>query len=381
MILPLDGLDALRALRAYRRENGTLPAARIELPEPDPAPQRRWTTRVLPLERLALDRPPDKERPLAVLSPTAAARPQAAFAQVHVVSGLPEGSFVDLGGGLVIPCPELLFVRLTAHMTQEALALVGYELCGTYARDPRDPRLGETMFGLPPITSVERIMAYLARLGRRRGWILSRRVLSLVRDNAWSPMEGVIAVMALLPGHEQGYGLGSVTLNRRIEAPEELARLGVCESRVPDIQIDGSHIGLNYDGTGHLDLESVLAAVECGGDVEAAVRTVREKNHDDLLRTRELMAQGSVILPVTSADLFLPGGLDAVMLELALAREHLDGVSSLGMRTILSSERDARARQALIWSLLPWKPGAAHAREVLALMPWREPKPRLTLVW
>lgn len=381
MILPLDDLDALRALRAYRRANGTVPTARIDLPQPDPSPQRRWTKRVLPLERLALDRAPDADRPLHLLSPTAAARPEASFLRTRVISGLPEGSFVELEGGVVVPCPELLFVRLTSHMTQEALALVGFELCGTYSRDPRDPRMGEVTFGLPPVTSVERVMGYLRRLGRRRGWILSRRALSLVRDNAWSPMEAVIAVMALLPGHEEGYEIGSVTLNRRLEAPEDLVRLGARESRVPDIQVDGSHVGLNYDGTGHLDLESVLAAAERGEDVDAAVKAVREKNRDDMLRTRELMAQGSVTLPVTSADLFLPGGLDAVMLELALARESLDGVSSVGVRTILSDSTQARKRQELIWSLLPWRPGIAHAREVLRLVPWRELRPRLTGVW
>lgn len=76
MILPLDDLDALRALRAYRRENGTVPTARIDLPQPDPSPQRRWTKRVLPLECLALDRAPDGDRPLHLLSPTAPRGPR-----------------------------------------------------------------------------------------------------------------------------------------------------------------------------------------------------------------------------------------------------------------------------------------------------------------
>ena len=381
MILPLDGPSALRALRVYRRGGQDLPRSRIDLPEPDPSPQRRWTEKLVPLDLLALPCAPSAERPLFVLSPTAVGRPQASFVRARVLGTLPEESFVDLRNGLVIPCPELLFLRMATHLSPEAHTLLAYELAGTYARDPEDPRLGTVVFGVPPVTSIERIRSYLARYGRRNGSVLCAHNLASARDNAWSPMEAIIALLALLPPNEQGYGLRQISLNVRHEATEELVSLGARTSRVPDIEIVGSHVGFNYDGSLHLNLEAILESARTGEDAERIIRAIREKSRDDILRNRELMAMGRLILPVTSADLFAPGGLDAVMLEAALAREEIDGISSGDIRYLVETEWYSEARQQLLWSLLPWQPGISHARKVVEAMPWRKPGIRYSLRW
>ena len=108
---------------------------------------------------------------------------------------------------------------------------------------------------------------------------------------------------------------------------------------------------------------------------------MREKSRDDILRNRELMAMGRLILPVTSADLFAPGGLDAVMLEAALAREEIDGISASDIRYLVETKWYSDPRQQLIWSLLPWRPGVSHARKLLEAMPWRKPGIRYSLRW
>ena len=381
MLLPLDGPSAVRALRVYRRAGRALPRSRIDLPEPDPSPQRRWTEKLVPLDLLALPRVPSADHPLHVLSPTASGRPQASFVRAHVLGVLPEGSFVDLQNGLVIPCPELLFLRMASHLSPEAHTLLAYEFAGTYARDPEDPRLGKVVFGVPPVTSIERIRSYLARYGRRNGSVLCTHNLASARDNAWSPMEAIIALLALLPPNEQGYGLEQISLNVRHEASEELVSLGARSSRVPDIEIVGSHVGFNYDGSLHLNLEAILESARTGEDAERIIREIREKSRDDILRNRELMAMGRLILPVTSADLFAPGGLDAVMLEAALAREEIDGISSRDIRYLVETKWYSEARQQLLWSLLPWQPGISHARKVIEAMPWRKPGIRYSLRW
>ena len=315
------------------------------------------------------------------VSSTASGRPQASFVRTHVLGVLPEGSFVDLQNGLVIPCPELLFLRMASHLSPEAHTLLAYELAGTYARDPEDPRLGTVVFGVPPVTSIERIRSYLARYGRRNGSVLCAHNLASARDNAWSPMEAIIALLALLPPNEQGYGLGQISLNVRHEASEDLVSLGARSSRVPDIEIVGSHVGFNYDGSLHLNLEAILESARTGEDAERIIREIREKSRDDILRNRELMAMGRLILPVTSADLFAPGGLDAVMLEAALAREEIDGISSGDIRYLVETKWYSEARQQLLWSLLPWRPGISHARKVVEAMPWRKPGIRYSLRW
>lgn len=369
MRLAVDKLSALRALRVYRSSGGTLPAERCELPTPDPSPQKRWSARVVPFERLAVDGPDAPGCPISVVVPTPAARLRASFFSCTMRStSVPKASFASLGDGLFVPCPELLFYELATIMEPEALALVGYELCGTFSRDARDPRCGEVTYDVAPVTSVEKIAAYLGALGDRPGALIARRVLGRVADNAWSPMEAIIALLATLPVHELGYELGRVELNVRHGATPELVALGVKGSRVPDVEVVGTRVGFNYDSALHLDLESIAQAT-LEGDPAADIARVREKYIDDLRRNRELAAQGRIILPVTAQDLFAPGALDAVMLEAAMT------IAELGERQPLRNVQvalvsHAERRQWLVWSLLPWPEGARYARKLYGSRSW-----------
>lgn len=93
---------------------------------------------------------------------------------------------------------------------------------------------------------------------------------------------------------------------------------------------------------------------------------------DDLRRNRELAALGCIILPVTKQDLFALGGLDAVMLEAAMVMDEIDGgFATAGMRAIIRPGGQQQRRQRLIWSLLPWEEGIAHAQAALAWRPWK----------
>lgn len=369
MLLTPSHQTALRALRVYRCARGTLPPFRHELPEPDPSPRVRWTRSALPLDALGLAATPIAPRSVDVVVPSAGSRVRASFFSCRVLSsGIPEASFVTLENGLCLPCPELLFLQLADVMTPEVHALLGYELCGTYSRSAADPRVNEATYGVPPVTSVEKISAYLDACGRRRAVALARRSLTWVRDNAWSPMEAIVALMACLPTSADGYGMGDVALNVRHGTTPELVLLGCKESRVPDIEIAGTHVGFNYDSHTHLDLDSIAEAA-LNGDPSSAMRDVREKYLDDLKRNRELAAMGHVILPVTPNDLFAPGGLDAVMLEAAFAMEEFDNRSAAHLRACLRSHAQANRRQRLVWSLLPWPEGKRYARELIGGVP------------
>lgn len=371
MRITFDLLTALRALRVFRATGRPLPTERTTMPAPDPSPQSRWTARLIPRTRLALGAPGEDDAPLDVAVPSPAQRVEASIFSCSVRSRVAGRElFVDLGEGVFIPCPELLFYELADVMTPEAHALLAYELCGTYARDAADPRLGETTYGVPPVTSVARLSAFIEAQSRASRITMKARLnLRRAADNAWSPMEAVVALMLRLPVHELGYEFGEVTLNRRHEATPELVRAGARGSRVPDIAVVGTHVGFNYDGSGHLDLESVAEAA-LRGEERDAIRKVREKHRDDIRRTRELAAQGCVVFPLTAADLYAPGALDVVMLEAAMTMGELDGRSLGEMRVALMPGRLADTRQQLIWSLLPWPSGRRYARELLHRSPW-----------
>lgn len=360
-------LTALRALRQLRSSRARLSEARCDLPMPDPSPARRWTPRLVPAERLALDERPSAERRIDVAVPAREARIQAGFvANVLHSKGYPANSFVDLGDGLVIPCPELLFLELAGTLVQDTLALLAYELCGTFSRDARDPRLGPVTYDVEPVTSVARIAAYLDSCRGVRGVAEARRALARAADNAWSAPESVIALMATTPVDRFGYGLGRVRLNRRRANDPQLVALGARTSRVPDIEVAGTSVGLNYDGHDHLDLASI--AVAAPEDVAGAMAAVRAKYRDDLSRNRELAARGQIVLPVTSEDLFAPGGLDAVMLEVMMVAGRIDGRRMDEMSCmLLESDTLSLIRQLTIWALLPWPQGVRYAAELMRL--------------
>jgi hypothetical protein len=135
---------------------------------------------------------------------------------------------------------------------------------------------------------------------------------------------------------------------------------------------DGTRVGLNYDGRGHLDLDAIasvaLAAAEARDgdkarrDLPDVIRSVRRKSIDDLCRDRELAAMGYVILPATSEDLFVPYALDALMLEAMLAIERFSRVDMTPQRVALRSKALRGRRQQLVWSLLPWAEAEGFAR-------------------
>lgn len=365
MRLAINKMSALRVVRAIRSSRARLSARRTELPAPDPAPRRRWSAGDLPLEQLALDNPPDGSHPIHVAVPSKKDRLQASFARCTIYSkGIPGRPFVEVGNGIVVPCPELLFLDLAADMSPSVHALLGFELCGSFSRDPQNPRTGPVTFGVQPVTSVQKIVRFLDSCRNVRGLESARRSIAHVTDNAWSPMEALVAAMVSLPAEELGYQLGSVSLNTRYENPAELVALGCRESRVPDIEVAGTSLGFNYDGHEHFDL-SALATAETDDDRAAAARAVRQKYVDDLRRNRELAAHGRVILPVTSEDLFAESGLDVVMLEAAGAIEAIDGRSMEHVRALVRSAALRRARQRLVWSLLPWDAGLAWSRDIV----------------
>ena len=365
MRLSVNKMSGLRLLRAARREGVPLSAYRCDLAAPDASPRRRWTASLIPLRQLALVDPPTAERKLDVAVPSASHRLEAAFFSCTVYERrLPAGAFVDLGEGIQVAGPELLFLEMAGVLSTPAHVLLGLELCGAFGRDPWHPRTGDVTLGLIPATSVDRIRRFINScryFGDLSTCALER--LAYVADNAWSPMEAVLAAMVALPVTECGYGLGQVVLNRRRENAAFLVERGCPSSRVPDIEVLGTSLGFNYDGRGHFDLESVAAAQ---GDEarRAAIRSVREKYLDDLRRNRELMARGLVVLPVTSEDLFYEGGCDALMYEAFSILGEMGRPVPGESWGALESASLRRERQKVLWSILPWAEAPRYARDL-----------------
>lgn len=394
MRLAVAGLDAVRILRGLRCEGvdiARLP--RAPLCTPDPSPFQRMRSGRLDLEALRLAQPPSKERRLAVAVPSPEQAVRAGFIRNVVVNpdDVPRDSFMEIGGGIQIPCPELLFVQMGACMLTPIHLAFGMELCGGFSRDAAAPLEGDAAFDLRPATSRERVLAYLASCRNVTGATRARKLGRLVCDNAWSPTEAAIAALLVLPWHEVGYGLGPLELNKRVTASGPMARGK--SSRVPDILFSGTRVGFNYDGGGHLDLDRVAGAASQAAlmpddartrrDLGRAIGEVRAKYADDRRRDRELWSQGYEVMPVMSEDLREEGGLDRLV-SWAIGRLEAQGAEAnkgrdlASCRKMLSQPIARRMRQQLVWSLLPGERGREARKAVAREYTSERPRPTVT---
>lgn len=366
MQLTLNKRTALYLLRLQRASRGKrgLAKTRVSLLAPDPSPGKRWTKRLLDPSSWELGVPTGAFEKIDVCVSTSSARLKSRFASNTIYgSSIPPRSFLRLNRHVAISCPELLFAELGPLMSLFEHLQLGFELCGCLSRDANDPIDGEATMDIPAATSVADITRYLDSANLLTGTKKARRTLRLLSDNAWSPAESVIATVMVLPLEEYGYGIGRCELNPRVQTPEHLSGTTDKESRVPDIMVAGTSVGLNYDGTGHLDLGAIArAGVGLGQDLGSsqrereltiALQEVREKALDDIRRNRELAADGLTVFQVYKEDLYEYGGLDKVMMQVLTALELREGWDVSEQMELLRSSFARRERQALVYSMMP----------------------------
>jgi len=371
-----------RTLRANRVDPAVW-GKRIDLIPPDPSPGKRFTKKLFDMPHLGLALTTGKHPDLDVAVPGKELRLRMNGAHNTIYGStrsLPPHSFIEVDDGIAISCPELIFLEMVDVMPLMRLVMLGHELCGTFSRDPHDPRNGEATLSCPPLTSCERIEAFIRETKWNAHAEQALRALSLVSDNAWSPTESIVAAVASLPYEEWGYGFGRCILNKRIDTSTGLALATGKDSRRPDILFEGTPVGLNYDGAIHLDLDAVAkAAMELERNpgeaanqqaFDAIVHEVRSKAVDDIRRNRELASAGYIVFPVTKEDLYEEGALDTVMLQVTKTIENLTGKDLSREKRLLEIRFCRGKRQELIWSVLPGK----HPRHSKNLLGVGEPR-------
>ena len=371
-----------RTLRANRVDPAVW-GKRIDLIPPDPSPGKRFTKKLFDMPHLGLALTTGKHPDLDVAVPGKELRLRMNGAHNTIYGStrsLPPHSFIEVDDGIAISCPELIFLEMVDVMPLMRLVMLGHELCGTFSRDPHDPRNGEATLSCPPLTSCERIEAFIRETKWNAHAEQALRALSLVSDNAWSPTESIVAAVASLPYEEWGYGFGRCILNKRIDTSTGLALATGKDSRRPDILFEGTPVGLNYDGAIHLDLDAVAkAAMELERNpgeaanqqaFDAIMHEVRSKAVDDIRRNRELASAGYIVFPVTKEDLYEEGALDTVMLQVMKTIENLTGKDLSREKRLLEIRFCRGKRQELIWSVLPGE----HPRHSKNLLGVGEPR-------
>lgn len=227
---------------------------------------------------------------------------------------LPPRSLIEVSDDIAVTSPELTFLGLATTKERDAidLALIGYELCGTYVIDSSWDGLTNTQ---EPMTSTASIARVLTQQFGSQGVAKAKEALELVRDGSNSPMETVLCALLTFPRRYGGYALGPVSLNYQVSTS-----LGM---RYIDLAFPAYKVGLEYKGR--------------------AYHSIEKAGRDDR-RQNEITGSGWTILNVWYEDLAEEHLFDQLIQDLAKA---------MGIRIRIRSEAFAARRALLRAKLMP----------------------------
>ena len=232
---------------------------------------------------------------------------------------LPQRSLICVTDDVMVTSPALTFLQLAAPprrgaapMSVESLAMIGFELCGTYLLDESWDGLTNTSF---PLTSVSKIAHVIESMKGAPGATLARDALKLVRDGSNSPMESVLCALLTWPRRLGGYALGPVSLNHHV-----VTAFG---ERYVDLAFPEHGVGLEYKGR--------------------AFHAIEQVSRDDR-RHNELVGSGWTILNVWYEDIVEEHLYDQLVAEVARA---------MGVRLRVRSDSFDSRRRLLRMKLIP----------------------------
>lgn len=365
-----SALSALRMLRADEVDVRCVDHGSIATPQTWVG--KRWSMREFISDEWKWDRPSSKQ-PLHVMVANQQRRVRMQYINSHVcATQLPASSILWLDEHTTISSPVLLFIQMAEIFSVPELVLLGYELCGDFARSATNPFDGPVTDGIPQATSVDELRHYMDSVDYVPGLVKARIAVQYVADHAVSAPEAVLATMYSLPPEESGYGMGPVSLNQRVDVSldesTEDGQIGNARSRYPDILFSFAPLGINYDGEDHLDLDGLIDAAQlpryADGQYASAHRdafgallekrdAVRKKVVDDNTRNRQLAASGKLVLPATKENLESIEDLDAFTVDLLHAGEHFFGMNIQRFLNSIEDSNNKGSRRDLLYSLLP----------------------------
>lgn len=153
--------------------------------------------------------------PVQLVVPRAEVRGRSDLLSCHVWRGpLPDGAFASLDADTHVASPAFCFLQMASVLPVARLALLGLELCGTYAPDPAS---AEGFRRRDPLSTRGELAGFAEAMGDARGVKKARRALGFVADGAASPMESAVVALLCAPRSLGGYGFALPRLNGPVE--------------------------------------------------------------------------------------------------------------------------------------------------------------------
>ncbi len=206
---------------------------------------------------------------------------------------IPDDLICPVSNGVYVVAPELCLAQIGRGEEPSLIVALAMEMCGTYARKAC---LGETAYGLPPITSVSRLHDFVSKNPGRPGTNRIRKVLPHILDGSASPAETILHELISLPTRWGGAGLTAGLSNYRVDirGTSGLADQGEV---VFDLCWPKHNIVVEYDGRRYHD-----------GSINI---------EHDAARRNAVVALGTALYTVTRAQLYDLGYIDRLCATLA----------------------------------------------------------------
>lgn len=219
---------------------------------------------------------------------------------------LPSNAFYRVRG-IYVSSPEFVFLQMASKLPITQLIALGCELCGKYVLLPKNVShpgsLDEMPKRLSPLTSVDRIEAFLASVERAKGKAKAKRALKYLVDGSRSPMETMVYMLLCLPVALGGYGLPKPQMNLEIPLNDE--------ARV---------IAQRHHAEGDLCWLEVKLDLEYHGEVHVGAAQMKS----DVGRELGIEHMGWRVITVTSPQVFNADRFEVVAKEVAVRlKKHL----------------------------------------------------------
>lgn len=217
----------------------------------------------------------------------------------HIWTG-PDRSFMRIGPELYVSTPEACFLQMAKELELTELIELGYELCGTYSRDPHHAE--QPLLKRNSRTNPAQIRTYLDRCNHIAGVKRAKRAARYVSSSAASPMEAKLVMLLCLPAKLGGYGLPFPEINVPVHSvlPQD-KNASIHPNYRCDLLWKGPRLALEYDSD--------------------AWHASSEKLNRDSLRRGRLEALDIHVISVTKRQVYDPIEFDKLAKTVAASLE------------------------------------------------------------
>lgn len=316
----------------------------------------------LPLRAVSCYIDIDKNHPMCVSVPNSQSRVSSSLVRSSICSvALPRQSYMSVelahDAFVAIESPAHSFASmagalqkaiLQGHLNRlQARALLlayGYELCGSYSRDAKNPSTANCTYWIDPVATPEELTAWCeAREGHNAlGIQLARSCAPFVLEGSASPAETIHGIAFTLRPQQGGLGMGvaNVLMNKSLELNPVEEGLVHRLPLTPDIRFPRLHD---------------LVLEHQGGDHDKPLQY-----QEDASRTQDYAALGHPMMMTSAADFASPTAYEDFLWRFVAWIGHEMGSRTANhYQSILENPTYALARHQLIATLIdrihdPW---------------------------